>query len=433
MTPLISAQDATEVAAVIGFGIARRALWSDDRCTWFEAIPTMPNQNPAISIVASPDVYGGTAGIGWFLAQAGLRTGDPLLRRTARGALRQASARAGDHLASGPHGFYGGAAGIGAALISAGQDIDDGGLVSAGRNLLLAVPLDSPLPDVTDLVGGIAGTIVSLVLAADALGRDEVLLARASDFAERLLARAQRDARGTLSWHTLSETRANLTGFAHGTAGIAHALLLLDTLAPAAALREAAAAAFAYEASTYDPGQQNWPDFRLFPGQPAAAPPMCGVAWCHGAPGIVRSRMFAEAHGGFDVATEIDAGLATTARFAQQWVRMPNMDFTACHGVFGLVDTLLDGVSSGRVAHADVLKEIVNHAIEQHHRGERSWPSGLASREEISGLMLGNAGIGHIMLRLADPQLPSLLAPAFRKTAIDAKRPASQPATAISA
>lgn len=426
MTPLISAQDAIEAAAVIGFGIARRALWSDDRCTWFEAVPTMPNQNPAISTVASPDVYGGTAGIGWFLAQAGSRTGDPLLRRTARGALRQASARAGEHLATAPHGFYGGAAGIGAALILAGQDVEDDELISAGRNLLLAVPLDAPVPDVTDVIGGIAGTIVSLVLAADALGRDDGLLTRASDFAERLLARGHRNAGGTLSWHTLNETRANLTGFAHGTAGIAHALLLLDTLAPDPAFRAAAAAAFAYEATTYDPSQQNWPDFRLFPGQPVTAAPICGVAWCHGAPGIVRSRLFAEAYSGFDAAAEVDAGLATTARFAQQWVRMPNMDFTACHGVFGLVDTLLDGIRSGRDAHAGVLKQIVNHAIEQHHRGERPWPSGLTSREEISGLMLGNAGIGHIMLRLADPELPSLLAPAFRKTAIDAKKPASE-------
>jgi lantibiotic biosynthesis protein len=417
MTSPVAAESAIEAAAAIGFGIARRALWSDDSCTWFEAIPTLPNQNPAISTVASADVYGGTAGIGWFLAQAARRSGDALLRRTARGALRQASARSSDHLAAMPHGFYGGAAGIGAALVLAGCDLDEAELVSAGRNLLLAVPLDAPVRDVTDLIGGIAGTIMALALAADALDRDAALACRASDFAERLLARGQRGPDGTLSWHTLDERRANLTGFAHGTAGIAHALLLLDALAPNPALHEAASAAFAYEATTYDPAQQNWPDYRLFPGQPVA-PLSCAVAWCHGAPGIVRSRLLAEAHGGFDVAAEIDAGLATTARTAREWYRLPQMDFTACHGVFGLVDTLLDGARSGRDAHTGVLKEIVGHALEHIHRGERPWPSGLASREEISGLMLGNAGIGHILLRLADPQLPSLLAPTVRAAAV---------------
>ena len=410
MPPILAPQDAIEVAATIGFGIARRALWSGERCTWFEAVPTMPTQNPATSMMAGPDVYGGTSGIGWFLAQAATRTGEALLQRTARGALRQAAARVRDHVAVAPHGFYGGAAGVGAALVLAGTELDDDEAVAAGRTLLLGLPTDAAIADVTDIIGGIAGTVVALALAADALGGDGALLARAVVFAERLLARGERDASGTLSWSTLGDKRANLTGFAHGTAGIAHALLLLDALAPAPAWREAAAAAFAYEAATFDPAQANWPDFRLLPGQPPGPPPYL-VAWCHGAAGIVRSRIFAEA-AGFDVAAEIDAGLRTTANYAAQWYRAADADFTACHGIFGIVDTLIDGVRSGRDAHGPLLATIVAYATEQFHRAERPWPSGLATHEEISGLMLGNAGIGHIYLRLGDPSLRSLLAPA---------------------
>jgi lantibiotic modifying enzyme len=111
MTPAVAAQDAIEVAATIGFGIARRALWSGERCTWFDAVPTMPQQNPATSMMAGADLYGGTSGIGLFLAQAATRSGDALLRRTARAALRQAAARAGEYAQAAPHGFYGGAAG----------------------------------------------------------------------------------------------------------------------------------------------------------------------------------------------------------------------------------------------------------------------------------------------------------------------------------
>ena len=81
---MLAPQDAIEVAATIGFGIARRAVWSGERCTWFDAIPTLPTQNPATSMMAGPDVYGGTSGIGWFLAQAAARSGDALLRHTAR-------------------------------------------------------------------------------------------------------------------------------------------------------------------------------------------------------------------------------------------------------------------------------------------------------------------------------------------------------------
>jgi hypothetical protein len=32
--------------------------------------------------------------------------------------------------------------------------------------------------------------------------------------------------------------------------------------------REAAAGTFAYEATTFDPAQANWPDYRLLPGRP---------------------------------------------------------------------------------------------------------------------------------------------------------------------
>jgi lantibiotic modifying enzyme len=269
--------------------------------------------------------------------------------------------------------------------------------------------------------------MMALTLAADALGRDTALLSRAADLAGQLLARGERDAHGTLSWPTLNERRANLTGFAHGTSGIAHALLLLDALAPEAAYRDAARAAFAYEAMTFDPAQANWPDYRLMPGQ-APGPPGYVVAWCHGAAGIIRSRLFAEACGGFDVAAEIDAGLGTAARYAQQWHHSPNIDFTACHGMFGTADALLDGVRSGRQMHERLLNEIVGSATERFHRAEQPWPSGLASLEEISGLMLGNAGIGHIYLRLADPQLPSLLAPVPQKMAAQAEMRAAVPA-----
>jgi lantibiotic modifying enzyme len=98
---------------------------------------------------------------------------------------------------------------------------------------------------------------------------------------------------------------------------------------------------------------------------------------------------------------------------------LPGADFTACHGVFGLLDVLLDGARSGRDAHTGTIAAIVNYATEQFHRGERAWPSGLLTHEEICGLMLGNAGIGHVYLRLGDPSLGSLLAPRLRQAVAD--------------
>jgi lantibiotic modifying enzyme len=409
-SPFPAPERALAAAAAIGFGIARRAIWSGDRCAWLEAVPVQPGQNPAVSAICGADVYGGTAGIGWFLAQAAARIPDPLLRRTARAALRQAAARAREHLAASPHGFYGGAAGIGAALVLAGLELADEEAVEAGRALLHEIPVGTDDPGATDIISGLSGDVLSFALAAAALGGDAPLLARAVQAADRLLDIADRDANGTLSWASIPDRRANLTGFGHGAAGIAHCLLVLDALAPDPRLRAAVAAAFAYEASLFDPQQANWPDFRILPGYPPDQS-FFPVAWCHGAAGIVRSRLAADAAGGFDVAGDVAVGLQTTAREAERWFRTPGADFTLCHGVLGLVDALLDAARSGREEFGPLGSVIAEFATAQFHDAEQPWPSGLPTREELNGLMMGNAGIGHFYLRLADPTLPSLLAP----------------------
>ena len=82
---------ALDVALKIGYGIARRALWYDDRCTWFDAIPVGPGLE-AKSAALGVDVYGGNPGVALFFAQLVARADDVTLRRTARAALRQAFA-----------------------------------------------------------------------------------------------------------------------------------------------------------------------------------------------------------------------------------------------------------------------------------------------------------------------------------------------------
>jgi len=401
---------ALEAATAIGYGIARRALWAGDRCTWFDAVPVAPGQNPAVSATTGAEVYGGTSGIGLFLAQLAARTGDGLVRRTSLGALRHARALAGELEASAPLGFYGGAAGVGAALILAARELGDEEPIVAALELLLRVPLTIEQPDTTDVVGGTAGTLLALVVAARALREEPRLLARAQDAAGMLIALGELDRNGTLSWSTMREKRGNLTGFAHGAAGIAHTLLALHAVAPDAVLHGAIAAAFAYERSTYDPARRNWPDLRIMPGQARGAVPF-GIAWCHGAVGIARARLFAESVGGFAVGDDIAAALATTSASVNGLYRDPNADFTVCHGIFGMLDTLLDAVRSGRAAYAPSLATVVKAATERYHYAEQPWPSGLMTREQVDGFMLGTAGVGHVYLRLADPSVEPILAP----------------------
>ncbi|MDP9106747.1 MAG: hypothetical protein M3N49_12560, partial [Candidatus Eremiobacteraeota bacterium] len=72
---------ALDVAFKIGYGIARRALWYEDRCTWFDARPVGWGAG-AESGTLGRDVYGGNPGVALFLAQLVARADDVTLRRT---------------------------------------------------------------------------------------------------------------------------------------------------------------------------------------------------------------------------------------------------------------------------------------------------------------------------------------------------------------
>lgn len=404
-----AASRALDVASAIGFGIARRAVRSGNRCRWFEAVPVQPGQNPSVSAMCGVDVYGGTAGIAWFLAQLAARYPDPLLTETARAALRQTAVGAPALAAKQAHGFYGGAAGAAAVLVVAGSELGDAESVGRGRDMLAALPDSTDNEMETDLVVGLAGTMVALVMAAKALGGERALIAKAARVSERLVAMGRRDAGGGLSWQTMPDCRANLSGFAHGAGGIAYALLALAAAAPAPALIEHAAAAFRYEDGTFDPARGGWPDFRLLPGYPEDQF-FCAVAWCHGAAGIAGARM-AAAQTGLDTAPALAAAIAATAAEAERVAAMPGVDFSLCHGLLGLADVLLDATRRGAADHGALVGRIADLGAASFHDRELGWPSGLPTREELNGLMMGNAGIGQFYLRLADPSLPSVLAP----------------------
>ncbi|MDT9110983.1 lanthionine synthetase LanC family protein, partial [Escherichia coli] len=79
------------------------------------------------------------------------------------------------------------------------------------------------------------------------------------------------------------------TGFSHGSSGVALALLQLHEITGEDFFLKGAEGGFNYERQSFDISQQNWPDFRA--GVSTTAAKVCGLAWCHGAPGIALSRL----------------------------------------------------------------------------------------------------------------------------------------------
>src|SRR5258708_33077874 len=116
-----------------------------------------------------------------------------------------------------------------------------------------------------------------------------------------------------------------MTGFSHGAAGIAYALLRLYAASGEVRFHEAAEEAINYEQRLFMPNANNWPDLRPRANDDSGGPAF-GVSWCHGAPGIGLARL-----GGFpmldtpDIRHHIAAALQSTTQLS-----LGDLDDMAC-------------------------------------------------------------------------------------------------------
>jgi lantibiotic modifying enzyme len=198
-----------------------------------------------------------------------------------------------------------------------------------------------------------------------------------------------------------------LTGFSHGAAGIAWALLELATLTGEERFRKTALEAIAYERSLFIPEVGNWPDLRDFATSALAdnnQQPTCMTAWCHGAPGIGLARLRCLQHlDDAQIRSEINAALKTTLAHGF------GGNHSLCHGDIGNLELLLQAseiLDDPQWRHqVNRLSAIILESINQH-----GWLCGIPLGVESPGLMTGLAGIGYGLLRLAEPKLvPSVL------------------------
>ena len=226
---------------------------------------------------------------------------------------------------------------------------------------------------------------------------------------EGLLATA---ARGQAGWSWPSPAapaERNLTGLSHGAAGIGLALLELERAGGGERFGEAAAAAFAYERSLYDPQARNWPDLRDFAvrGKPADATPPCATLWCHGAPGIALSRLRAcELGDSNGCAEETRIALATTANSLRH--QLDGGNYSLCHGLAGNAEVLAEGTALLGEEESAIVGEVAEAGLERYLETETPWPLGVRDGHTDS-LLVGRAGTAYFYLRLHEPERPSLL------------------------
>ncbi|MBP7340607.1 lanthionine synthetase LanC family protein [Niveispirillum sp.] len=366
----------------IGRRLCRDALRAGDRVNWLRAEPEWRENLPQTLLrPVGADLYQGAAGIALFLAQLHHRTGDRLVARTADQALRLAEAGAGGD------GFYTGAGGVGATMISIGLMRNDGGLVERGLDM---VGQAARMATGTDLLGGAAGLVPALLALARHHARP--------DFHEQAL----RLGTGLLDIARKTDTPA---GFAHGGSGLLPALTSLHLATGEPHWAEALALLLHRERTLFDPQAGNWPDYRDAAGQPSAKPAF-GASWCHGAAGIGRSRLWLLAAGAQDPALEgeLEAALRAAALSLNRPAAPEPPDFSYCHGLAGMADLILDaGLWRNRPDLVALAAGIGLQGIERHAAPRTPWPCAIRGVGEVPGLMTGLAGIGHFYLRLHDP------------------------------
>jgi len=424
-----------DTAATIGRHLVTHAIWHEGRCNWLGLVPKLAfdivgGQTSMVYGALGPDLYAGTSGVAWFLAELHAATGDEATRRTALGAIEQALASAGTSAYRDPWGLHSGWLGTALAAVRMGAVLGDAALLERAA-ALTALVLSRPddVPDF-DLLNGKAGAITALLLLHTALD-DRGLLDAAGWLGDALLATAEEDAAG-VSWRALHQKgRHNWTGMSHGTAGAAYALLELFRATGEVRYRQAAERAFAYERHWFDREALNWADFReALPRRRSVRPPCSATHWCHGAAGIALSRLRAyELLGDSACRAEALAGLQTTRRSIEAALSLGSTNYSLCHGLTGQAEVLRYGSRLLGEAEADadgLARRVAATGVRRHGAEAAGWPCGTTSNGQTPGLMLGLAGIGLFYLRLHSSTVPSVLL--LRPEEFGGNRPSVPPA-----
>lgn len=382
---------AVALAGELGARLADRMITGADGATWIGMI-----DGGADTFTIGPlsaNLYDGVAGIAMFFAALGRATGEQRFVAVADQAARHVrGALTGDATARAPS-RAGGFTGVTSQLYA---------LAHVGEAALAPV-LEPALERFAagqgargaDIIYGAAGAILGLLAAYQVTRREAILphLLAALDVIERTAVPQP----AGIAWLNDGFARP-LLGFSHGNAGISYALerlgaMLVGAGHPAAARCAVLAAdARRHERAWFDAQRRNWPDFRAPEGKNL-------IAWCHGAPGVVVSRLAGPLDG--EALAELDIGIATTLDAVAPAAH------TLCHGEVG--NLAIVAHAADRLGRDDWRRCVDERLPALIDAVANRLMLDTAFADAMPGLMTGIAGIGSGLLALADPAAPFVL------------------------
>lgn len=251
-----------------------------------------------------------------------------------------------------------------------------------------------------DLLDGLAGAVHAFLLLHGCTGEGTWLMA-AEETAGLLLEAAIETCEGLCWKNGLSE--AALLGMSHGNAGIMTAFAALYEVSGKQEYLDASRLSILYEDACYDSNLKNWTDFRAKEGVDRQQADT--VAWCHGAGGILLSRIMASKStaGVLKDIMEPDIKRASD-KLVEKCVRE---GMCLCHGSMG---NLLMLQEYCKYIKNETPKRYKWRNVQYVYEKLKGGLSQLLPQEKYNpGLMSGYAGIGYALLGIYDDKLADVL------------------------
>jgi lantibiotic modifying enzyme len=390
-----------EESELIGAKLCRSALWSGGRCYWEDDfLEVVENKRSVVRRPVAPDVYFGASGIALFLAALYSLAPEKQFRSAAEGSARLTLTQIDELDPRFPVGFYIGHLGIAFALMRLGEAFADENLITGALRVVRRVGERDDAAQGLDVLSGVAGAIPALLTLHEkypdgpsldlAVSYGERLVRHASEGDGDSLPAGAEDARPGARPHT---------GFSHGDAGVAWALLELASATGEERFSAAAGKIFRAQRTWFELLRRRLRDREETPAQDRRH----SFSWCNGAVGLAVSRLRAyELTREQIYRDEAETALTTTL----EALRRPGggSDYSICHGIAGAGDAFMYAAEVlNEVGYRDAAVEKGLEGIEQVRRKGLPWPCGSVWGGETLNLMQGVAGIGYFYLRLHDP------------------------------
>ncbi len=393
-----------EAAQTIAATIHRNAIQASDGSVDWIGLSRIPRTERFQYQPMGFNLYDGKSGIALFLAAFDAERKSDQYRDLILGALqplRQEFSQDSQGLRKWVRlNEHGGACGVGSILytwVNLSKHLSEPSLLDEARQVVSCMPEDWIAGDRRlDVVSGAAGTLLG-ILSLYRATQDRALLTVAIACGQHVLDQRVSVDGAPQAWVTLD--RKPLTGFSHGAAGIAYALLQLYAATNDVAFRNAAFDAIAYESTAFSKSESNWIDYRgheVRRGEHAYA-----MSWCHGAPGIVLARLGGRALlSAPEKDCEVDLALAK-----MQTTPFQEVDFPCC-GNMGLADILM---VASNVLDRPALRAAANRRVMRTlDNARKTGCYQLAHRVQTNdfhlGFFQGIAGIGYTFLRCLNEQ-----------------------------